>query len=425
MDMNGMSVNGLLMARDTMMANLPQVVQNNQRGGMGTFNWATYLPYSDAFEIDLNTMYGMGMNPKSKKKDKTAEETPENQPQDDEEDDDYEDDDEDVVRPNQMLTDQMNQDAEIRLFRYVDYTVKEGKQYVYRVRLTLHNPNYQYEPAFSLEDPEDAKVKFLESPYSNVTHPVSIPLDRHFYVQGFSKFYPRKAADKKDPKIKNWSSFLTLLPVKFNSETGNEDFTFFKQLAPDIPVRTNDKKKKPALVKKEEPLRILPGQLLDLVVFEDEIRDLGNMEGRFYTPVNRFDDEEEDRDTKPFITQFVLLDFRGGQELYKPFEPTSSTEWEKADEQIKKDPTGIYSPASVLLIGPKGELVIQSELEDVAEVYRRRDPNEVNDMQMETMERMEPEQDKKAKRGRRGKNGEELPPPEPRRGSKNKYEGRL
>lgn len=423
---NGMSANGLLMARDTLMANLPQVAQNGQ--GTGTFNWATYLPYSDAFEFDVNTMYGMqGMYPGGKKKAKNTEGNPEdeagNQDTGDEEEDD--DDDEGVIIPNQMGIDQMEQEAKVRLFRYVDYTVKEGKQYVYRVRLTIHNPNYQYEPAFTLENPEDAKVKFLESPYSNVTHPVSIPLDRHFYVQGISKFYPRKAADKKDPRIKKWAYFLTLLPVKYNPETGNEDFTFFKQLAPDVPTPTKDKKKKPGLVKKEEPVRILPGQLLDLMVFEDEIRDLGNVENRFYNAGNRFDDEEEeDREQKRFTTQFVLLDFRGGQELYPPID---ERDLEGADEQVKKDPTGIYSPASVLLIGPKGELVIQSELEDAVEVYRRRDMNEMNDMQMEPTETMELEKDKRANRRRRGKNGEgEVPPPEPRqRGRRGNIEGRL
>lgn len=424
--MDGMSANGLLMARDSLIANLPQVVQNGQGGGLGTFNWATYLPYSDAFEFDMSSMYGYGMpgmNNKLKKKDQNAEETTEN-PANDEEDDEEEDDD-GVITPNQMLDNQMDQDAEIRLFRYVDYTVKEGKQYVYRVRLSLHNPNYQHEPAFTLENPDDAKVKYLESPYSNVTHPVSIPLDRHFYVQGFSKFYPRKAADKKDPRIKKWSYFLTLLPVKYNPETGNEDFTFFKQLAPDVPAPTKGKKKQTGLVKKEEPVRLLPGQLLDLMVFEDEIRDLGNMETSYNT-VNRFDeDEEEDREQKRFTTQFVLLDFRGGQELYAPID---ERDLNGADEQIKKDPTGIYSPASVLLIGPKGELVIQSELEDVVEVYRRRDMNELNDMQMEPTEMMDPEQDKRANRRRRGKpgEGEIAPPPEPRqRGRRGNIEGRL
>jgi len=428
MDPNGMSANGLLMARDTLMANLPQVAQNGM-GGSGTFNWALYLPYSDAFEFDVNSMYGdLGMGRKLKKKAKDAEENSNDESKksaegdDDDEEDDEED--EDVVVPNQMELNQMEQEANIRLFRYVDYTVKEGKQYVYRVRLTLHNPNYQHEPAFTLENPDDAKTKYLESPYSNVTHPVAIPLDRHFYVQGFSKFYPRKAADKKDPKIKKWSYFLTLLPVKYNPETGNEDFTFFKQLAPDVQAPTVGKKKKTGLVKKEEPIRIMPGQQLDLMVFEDEIRELGNMENRSYNPGNRFDDEEEDdREQKRFTTQFVLLDFHGGQELY---EPIQERDLEGADEQIKKDPSGIYSPASVLLIGPKGELIIQSELEDVVEVYRRRDMNVLNEMQMEPTEMMNPEQDQKASRRRRGKKGEgEMPPVEPKRGRRNKLEDRL
>jgi hypothetical protein len=61
-----------------------------------------------------------------------------------------------------------------------------------------------------------------------------------------------------------------------------------------VPTPTKDKKKKPGLVKKEEPIRLLPGQLLDLMVYEDDIRDLGNTENRYYNPTNRFDDDEEE-----------------------------------------------------------------------------------------------------------------------------------
>lgn len=420
---NGMSVNGLLMARDTLMANLPQVVQNGQSGS-GTFNWATYLPYSDAFEFDMNSMYGTGMYPGKKNGNKTN-----NSPQDEEDDEssveddeEYEDDEEDVILPNQMGVDQTDQIATVRLFRYVDYTVDVGKQYVYRVRLTIHNPNYQYEPAFSLENPEDAKIKLLESPNSNITHPVSIPLDGHFYVQGISKFYPRKAADKSDKKIGKWSPFITLIPVKYNSRTGNEDFTIFNQILQKKPV----KKQKPGQTKKEkkeEPVRILPGQFLDLDVYKDEVRNLGNMDSR-YNMVNRYDEEDEDdRPQDKFKTGFVLLDFRGGQELYKPVE---DSDWTNVDEPIKKYPEAIYSPCSVLLIGPDGELIIQSELEDIQEVYRRRNMNELNDMQMEPMETYDPNKDRSTSRRRRVKNGEELPPPEPKRGRRNnKIDGRL
>ncbi|MDO4425238.1 MAG: hypothetical protein Q4D17_05695, partial [Planctomycetia bacterium] len=110
-----------------------------------------------------------------------------------EEDEDEYDEDEYETVEDPAHQDNMEQDAEIRLFRYVDYTVEPGKQYVYRVKLMMHNPNYQYEPAWNVDDnfQDDRKKRYLESAWSEISEPVTIPLDQHFYLPGFSKRYSK------------------------------------------------------------------------------------------------------------------------------------------------------------------------------------------------------------------------------------------
>ncbi len=355
-----MGANSLVPAKDvTLLVPLPRVAQSNHQT---EFNWNAYLPYPEKFELANQPV--RKANGDNNEEDGGAED--ENYEEDEDEHEDEKLEMVDVTKRE----DKTEQTADVSLFRYVDYTVEPGKQYVYRVKVQLHNPNYQYEPAFNLENPDDGKVKYLESAWSNVTHPVSIPLDNHFYLAGFSKFYPRTATERKDPKIKKWSPYVSLLPVKFNEESGNEDFTHFDKITVRLEQAKKSKKKK--VVKKEEPMRLAPGQLLNLLVEEDTIRQLGNTNHRNGSYGNRYDDEEE-KNPKQFNTGFILLDVRGGDELYAPID---ERDLKGADDTIRKNPRGIYSPSMALLIGPKNDFVIQSELEDVAAVYRRRDTTE-------------------------------------------------
>lgn len=404
---NGMMANGLVPAKDaTLMVPLPQVVQSSNQT---QFNWNVYLPYPEEFELDLM------IDGQRVRKSKVAEGA--DGDEDGDEDEDYNEDEEDDEKLEAvdatMMGGEMEQTAEVSLFRYVDYTVEPGKQYVYRVKVQLHNPNYQYEPAFNLENPDDSKVKYLESDWSNVTLPVSIPLDNHFYLAGFSKFYPRTTADRKDPKIKKWAPYVSLMPVKFNEDNGNEDFTYFDEITVRLEQVRKSKKKK--VVKKEEPMRLAPGQLLNLLVEEDTIRQLGNMSYQNMSYGNRYEDEEEEKNLEQFNTGFILLDVRGGDELYAPID---ERDLEGADDAIKKNPRGIYSPSMVLLIGPKNDFIIQSELEDVADVYRRRDTTDMNQQFItENPSEMQTEDDSRSRRSRRKKSEGELSEPKPKRSS--------
>ena len=374
---DGMTVNGMTQARnESLMIPLPQV---SNSGSNMQFDWVTYLPYPEEFELELTSMDGRGL-----RRPANADADAENEGSEDAEDEEFEDaeeedyagnnDDEYELVEDQNVNDNMDQEAKVRLFRYVDYTVEPGKQYVYRVKVQLHNPNYQYDPPFNVENPDDRKVKYLESAWSNVTPPVTIPLDQHFYLPGYAKKFTT------DIKEKRWSPYLTLMPVTFNETDGNEDFTYFSEIMNlESKKSSRNSRRKP---KKEEPVRIYPGQVLNLMVYEDSIRQLGNMD-QGMNPQRRYDDdEEEDRPRKSFRTGFILLDARGGKELYAPLD---KRDFEGAAQEIKSHPEGIYSPSMVLLMGPKGDFVIQSELEDVSDVYRRRDKSQQQNLELESM----------------------------------------
>ncbi len=62
------------------------------------------------------------------------------------------------------------------LLRFFDFNVEPGKQYVYRVRLGLHNPNRNLKPIY-LADPELAEQKWLETKWSDPSPVVSVPRD--------------------------------------------------------------------------------------------------------------------------------------------------------------------------------------------------------------------------------------------------------
>lgn len=72
-------------------------------------------------------------------------------------------------------------EVKYQLFRFFDFTVEPGKQYVYRVQLVLFNPNYRLDPQY-LERPELAEQPWLETQWSEATEPVWVPMDARLVV---------------------------------------------------------------------------------------------------------------------------------------------------------------------------------------------------------------------------------------------------
>lgn len=62
------------------------------------------------------------------------------------------------------------------LLRFMDFDVKPGKYYVYRVQIALKNPNCGLKPP-CLENPKLAKASFLKTKWSDPTSVVSVPRD--------------------------------------------------------------------------------------------------------------------------------------------------------------------------------------------------------------------------------------------------------
>lgn len=69
-----------------------------------------------------------------------------------------------------------NEVTEFCLFRFFDFTVEAGKQYRYRVQLSLANPNFGL-PARLVKDPKTLANKWLDTTWSEPSPPVSVPLD--------------------------------------------------------------------------------------------------------------------------------------------------------------------------------------------------------------------------------------------------------
>jgi hypothetical protein len=63
-----------------------------------------------------------------------------------------------------------------KLFRFFDFSVEPGKQYVYRVCLALENPNWKRKPAL-LVKPELANDQFLKTKWSEPSSVISVPRD--------------------------------------------------------------------------------------------------------------------------------------------------------------------------------------------------------------------------------------------------------
>lgn len=68
------------------------------------------------------------------------------------------------------------------LVRFMDFTCDRGNSYIYRVRLEMRNPNFNY-PIDQLEQPDLATQATLFSDWSKPTPPVYVPQSYRYYAQ--------------------------------------------------------------------------------------------------------------------------------------------------------------------------------------------------------------------------------------------------
>jgi len=82
------------------------------------------------------------------------------------------------------------------LFRFFDFTVEPGKQYRYRVKLWLVNPNYKMDPRY-LEDSRLSDLAYIQpEKWSEPTDVVEIPLDSEVLLLAVKAPPPSRAGDE-------------------------------------------------------------------------------------------------------------------------------------------------------------------------------------------------------------------------------------
>lgn len=96
------------------------------------------------------------------------------------------------------------------LLRFIDVDVQPGFTYEYRVRLRMRNPNYQRPN--EVANPADARVEFLESPWTTLDRPITVPPESFLFAGDVAEY--RKKIDEEYGKDRNVRELRELLQVR-------------------------------------------------------------------------------------------------------------------------------------------------------------------------------------------------------------------
>jgi hypothetical protein len=198
------------------------------------------------------------------------------------------------------------QEVEHLLFRFFDFSVEEGKSYMYRVQLVLLNPNYGVRPQY-LKDSKLAVDDFRYSPKSEPSPVVSAPAGDSYLLAG--KVW---AAEKptEEPKA-------NLIAV---------------QLDPKLGTKAVYEMRPPRVREKIEFREVGRGQLIRFSAKVSVVH-----------PILRIPKEE----TVEFKTDRIVIDIRGGER----FNPNDFKDRDTA-------------PGEVLTMDSSGQLWVNSEVAD-------------------------------------------------------------
>ena len=255
---------------------------------------------------------------------------------------------------------QMIEKAPQRLFVFVDYTALPGVTYTYRVKLRLHNPNFNYKPTTSVANEEITKARYLDSDWSAPSPPA--------YMERNERILAGTMRLGEDTKQAPTPSLMLVL---FDVETGADLSCLFETLRKEPPpppssystgIREQPTKRPPA---KKKELGFLNGQLLTFRTVPSQMNSLDNSRSyTSYSPGGGLQEEDE----QEYPSGYVLLDMKKGRELYRALREDDRFTYAEA---VLRNRAPIYTPARVILLGPDGKMVIQSELADMEEVYSR------------------------------------------------------
>jgi hypothetical protein len=96
------------------------------------------------------------------------------------------------------------------LLRFIDVDVQPGLTYEYRIRLRMRNPNYQRPN--EVANPADAKVEFLESPWTTLDRPITVPTESFLFAGDVAEY--RNKIDEEYGKERNVRELREMLQVR-------------------------------------------------------------------------------------------------------------------------------------------------------------------------------------------------------------------
>jgi len=206
------------------------------------------------------------------------------------------------------------------LFRFFDYTVEPGKQYRYRVRLMLNNPNYRVESRYLLNE-DLGKKRGLETKWSEPTDVVSVPRDTNLLAVSVKP--PIRTGS--DPSAK-------MMIVKWVNQHGREAYTeklVVRGKVANFPDCTFPESSESSRRSKRAR--------------DDDDENL-------FVPVDVHTSRTDSIDVD-YLTEALVLDLHGGRRL------------------PGRDRLTI--PGDILLLDPDGSLVVHNELDDKFEFEAR------------------------------------------------------
>jgi hypothetical protein len=228
---------------------------------------------------------------------------------------------------NVAAAQQQSEELEYLLFRYFDYDVQPGREYRYRVRLLLTNPNYAVSPQY-LEDENSAKNRYLEADWSEPSAIVHVPPDTQILAG----------------PARTWGARATVMLTRFLASTGQVAFEEFQVRRGQL-LDFSDRVIQPriastSVVDEHSPARDK----------KQSAAAAGTNTYLFKVPTGAPSRKEaKAMATVDYGSEMLLLDVRGGERL--------------------PGPDRFTEPASLCLMDGHGELIVRNELDDLPE-YR-------------------------------------------------------
>jgi hypothetical protein len=117
----------------------------------------------------------------------------------------------------QRIKQRVSAEGNLILFRYIDFDVRPGRAYRYRVKLNLANPNYGV-PVENAQQISVVEGETRESPWSNVTDVALVEPDMHYFVKrvDLSRTYGEPSATLSMYEINPDSGTLVLADLQVN-----------------------------------------------------------------------------------------------------------------------------------------------------------------------------------------------------------------